>query len=137
MALQEYFSITGPEELIKLLDTLSRPNADLNDAARAILNKLLLSVRNYPPPRPTYQRTYRLQNSWHLSNVGFGGGDSFGRVVSGGPEYNLYVKEAEEQSWVHKGRHSTTQDVAEDPEIAEYAVEVLERAYQMLIDKLP
>lgn len=131
----EYFTITPMPELTKLLQTLEAPGPELNDAARKILDRLHSVIRAYPAPKPSYQRTYKLQNSWQMTSGAIG--DELGKVISGGPDYNVYVKDEEWQSDVHAGRHRTTVQVAEDQAIAAFALEVLEEAFQALINKVP
>lgn len=131
----EFFSLTPPTGLMELLAQLENPGTPLNAAAQKILEKILTVVRAYPAPRPTYQRTYELQNSWHIPASAVSG-DELGSVKSNGPYYNVYVKDEDYQSDIHAGRHRTTADVAEDRAIEAFALEVLQDAYQMMINKV-
>lgn len=133
-ASSEYFSIMPPTGLMELLAQLENPETPLNAAAQKILEKILSVIEAYPPPRPTYQRTMKLQNSWHIPTSGVTG-DELGRVRSDGPYYNVYVKDKTYQSKIHAGRHLTVADVSDDSAIAAFAVEVLDVAYQQLINK--
>jgi hypothetical protein len=67
----------------------------------------------YPPERSgqTYERTFDLGASWDIT----GGGLDW-RIASEGVDYNVLVQDEDEQAWMHAGRWTTYQQVAEEGE---------------------
>lgn len=103
-----------PESLTKVeeLEKAFRDGGFSQRVGQVILEQ---GIRPYPPPPPgsTYDRTYRLFNSWH-SNVP-SGGDLF-IVESSGVDYAELVQQRSTQAWMHRNRWQTVEDVAEERE---------------------
>jgi hypothetical protein len=104
---------------IKGLDALEKKLANLEDFAKwarppmeESIDGLHERVQKYPPPKPTYIRTFTLQRSI-VKEIEVNGRTVKGRVYSTGAnqgrgQYEQFVKVRETQAWMHVGHWPTT-----------------------------
>ena len=106
--LESFPAIVGPE---------------LERTTRAALLIVVADLKQYPPEPmgSTYRRTNNLGRGWSeaVPTISMGGAVFEARLVNSlarkpdGSSYGPYVQDEQEQSPVHMGRWSTTQDVLE------------------------
>lgn len=101
--------LIGSKNLLKLINMLMRLKEMAEDPAGELLEWMLERLREYPPPKPSYQRTYALKFSWQIVS----GGGNLGAVRSTGVAHAPYVQDEDEQAWMHAGRGwNTVQSVS-------------------------
>lgn len=126
--------IRGDEALLELLNKLddSLPRSpEIRDMSHEIMHYMVGVMREYPPPKPSYQRTFNLKNSWQA--VVGPSADIFFTVFSTGIDYNRLVMDAEEQAWMHVGYWETAQARAVRTE--EDVESAYDRALQTMINR--
>jgi hypothetical protein len=108
--------LKGADELLRNLSKIEDLPRFLAPATREVLDLLLRRMKEYPPPRGTYRRTFKLRDSWQA--IPEASGDTLGRVKSFSQvaPYNRYVQSAENQAWMHQGRWQTDEQVAREKE---------------------
>lgn len=111
-------TVTGLGPIQERLENLDSISDQLATPTREALAFLKERLQIYPPPPSgsTYERTYRLRNSWEETLV-LGGGS-----ITSDVEYGPYVMSEGEQARVHVGRWQTVQGVAMDAESAVIAI---------------
>jgi len=67
-------------------------------------------LRHYPPPKPTYRRTFRLRSGWIIV-----GERTKARIENRVP-YAQYVQSDEKQAYMHQGYWRTVSQVIHDNE---------------------
>lgn len=88
------------------------------NATNQALDLLLMRVTVYPPPRPgqTYVRggpgSQNLGQKW-TTQVDVGADGVVGEIGNN-VTYGPYVQARETQAWMHRGRWSTIEDIAEE-----------------------
>jgi hypothetical protein len=111
---------------VAVRNLLARTNDRIDAAIRLSMDdatKLLLrEVKTYPATRPgqRYTRTRTLAKSWD-KEITDSGLETIGRVYSNGANmvtrsglpYSRYVQDRDYQAYMHVGRWSTVQDIAE------------------------
>ena len=107
-------TITGDDELLAILKSLNEFQRWARQPLEESIDALFGRVKTYPPPKPTYQRTYTLQTSIAKEIIAQPNGLQ-GRVFSTGAnqghgQYEQYVKVREFQAEVHQGWWPTTED---------------------------
>jgi hypothetical protein len=106
--------IRGLDELRREIERLITDMPEiLEPGVERALSLLYGRLRQYPPPRGNYQRTFRLQDSWSAETVLSGDVLGFVRSDSAVAPHNRYVQSRASQAWMHRGRWQTVEDVAE------------------------
>jgi hypothetical protein len=113
----------------------------------ASAEKMKQRLMTYPPEKydSLYRRTFELQHGWEISFVSFNVNESFAGDVMNAPSqsatsvsfsnnvpYTKWVQRRATQTWVHKGRWNTVEDVTEQesPELHSR----IEQAIRNIID---
>ena len=107
-------TITGDKRLLAKLRSLNEFQRWARQPMEESIDALHQRVKTYPPPKPTYQRTYTLQTSIAKEITPQPNGLQ-GRVFSTGANqgygpYEHFVKVREFQAEVHQGWWPTTED---------------------------
>ena len=98
------------DDLVDMVELLTSPTEE----AHELLEERLRTYPS-PPAGSSYERTFRLMNSWQ-SNVIMLSSGMMGRTRSRGIHYNEYVQDDDHQAAAHVGRWPTVQSVAADSE---------------------
>lgn len=109
-------------EVVRKLDPKKLEKAlhsSLGDAAAEVR----VEARRYPPPKPTYQRTFTLKRSWTQEVKGMVA------TIGNNTKYAPFVMDAAEQAWMHRGYWQTTEDIARKKasDVKRIIVQALER----------
>jgi hypothetical protein len=104
------FSFTGMQKLKTLLYKLVGSDP-LYDALQQSAAPLFADVRAYEASPLSYERTYKLMNSWRyevkksLSSASI--------TITSSVDYSPFVRGDKTQAWMHKGRWNTDREIAE------------------------
>lgn len=110
--------IVGLEKLVKKLGAIDDLPSKLGKPAKEARTLVLKRAQHYPPPKPTYKRTFTLQRSWvgrwdrlkngvRIAVYSTGANQGWG-------DYEQYVKgEGGKQAWMHQGYWDTVADDAD------------------------
>jgi hypothetical protein len=108
--------IDGMGELLGKMKKLGKTAEAVHPAFNQALTLLKRDLQTYPPPKPTYKRTFKLMNSWRFASPPKGG--LTGRVRSQNVSYNKYVQNLPTQAWMHRGYwNNTIQQVAQNRQV--------------------
>ena len=119
----------GFDDFADALETFSE-NIDtiVSTEGSASAEKMKQKLMTYPPDKfnSLYKRTFDLQHGWEVSFVSFNINESFAGDVMNAPSqsatsvsfsnnvpYTKWVQRRATQTWVHKGRWNTVEDVTE------------------------
>lgn len=119
----------GFDDFADALETFSE-NIDtiVSTEGSASAEKMKQKLMTYPPEKynSLYKRTFDLQHGWEVSFVSFNINESFAGDVMNAPSqsatsvsfsnnvpYTKWVQRRATQTWVHKGRWNTVEDVTE------------------------
>lgn len=119
------FEYKGFQETIAVVQQLDQGMGRLADTgfekwAKASVEAL--KAKAYPPPKPTYERTYQLKGGYYYEHVSEG---EFG--IGNKMPYAPLVVVRDRQAWMHKGYWWTMDDVLEEriPELADDVFEAI------------